>query len=216
MYSTFKQRFDNLEKQYIDDKQLIKNEIYDYITANPNDIEFMVLVYYEDMLSTIELQQLNVYDLIRQTPVNVSQSCFSCGCEFKMPVTSKTNFKEITKGKHRGMCSICNEKSNEKSKEHWKRIEEEDNKEKLLKEKMIQELKAMPYKDYLNTEYWKKLRIYALKEANFSCKLCKKKGELHVHHSSYAHRGEGRHELKDLICLCSDCHSKFHDKEKPA
>ena len=67
------------------------------------------------------------------------------------------------------------------------------------------------YKDYLESETWNKTRKEKLKEAEYKCQLCSKKDiELHVHHNTY--ENIGNEEMNDLIVLCKDCHSKFHDK----
>lgn len=72
---------------------------------------------------------------------------------------------------------------------------------------------ALPYDEYLSTVHWKNLREEKLREAEFRCQLCNAVGvELHVHHRTYERLG---HERKcDLIVLCKDCHSHFHDKLK--
>lgn len=74
----------------------------------------------------------------------------------------------------------------------------------------LQELKTMPYKEYLQTAHWKNVRKQALFRAKYKCSLCGKKGKLNVHHNTYENRGGEKDE--DLIVLCQDCHGKFHDK----
>lgn len=67
------------------------------------------------------------------------------------------------------------------------------------------------YKQYLETNHWQNVRENKLKESNYKCQLCSKKDiELHVHHNTY--ENIGNEEMNDLIVLCKDCHSKFHDK----
>ncbi|MGL5347563.1 MAG: hypothetical protein ACRDA3_09425 [Peptostreptococcaceae bacterium] len=67
------------------------------------------------------------------------------------------------------------------------------------------------YKDYLKTIHWDDMRKYKLKEANYKCQLCGvKETELHVHHNNYDNLGDEC--PSDLIVLCKDCHSKFHNK----
>ena len=75
----------------------------------------------------------------------------------------------------------------------------------------LKELKAMPYKDYLQTQHWKKKRAKKFRSARFRCELCNKKGPgLNVHHRTYKRRG---HEAsKDLIVLCKKCHKEIHGK----
>ena len=49
------------------------------------------------------------------------------------------------------------------------------------------------------------------RKAGFKCQLCGRKGDLNVHHNTYNSRGN--ENLKDLIVLCKDCHTKFHNAE---
>ena len=82
----------------------------------------------------------------------------------------------------------------------------------LYERSRLNELKDMPYKDYLATPEWRGVRSGALGRANHKCELCNASGvELHVHHKTYERRGEELPE--DLIVLCKDCHAKHHDKE---
>jgi 5-methylcytosine-specific restriction endonuclease McrA len=69
---------------------------------------------------------------------------------------------------------------------------------------------ATHYKEYLETPHWKKLRALALKEANYQCALCPSTKSLEAHHKIYAHLGQ--ETLKDIVVLCSLCHSIHHDK----
>jgi len=71
-------------------------------------------------------------------------------------------------------------------------------------------LKSMPYKEYLLTYHWRTMRSKALKRAHYKCQICGSTKQLNVHHNTYENRGEEKYE--DLIVLCKDCHSKFHDK----
>lgn len=67
---------------------------------------------------------------------------------------------------------------------------------------------------FLRTPYWNAISLYAKSKANFSCQLCNSKENLRTHHRTYERHGyEHRDEVikQDLIVLCDDCHSKFHD-----
>ena len=86
---------------------------------------------------------------------------------------------------------------------------------KLLDWFVIDSIKQMDYKDFLNTVYWKAIRQYKLDKANNKCALCNSKKRLNVHHKTYDRHGtEHLPEVadEDLIVLCQDCHAKFHDK----
>lgn len=75
----------------------------------------------------------------------------------------------------------------------------------------ITALRAMPYRDYLQTEHWKALRQQMLKRARYRCQLCNRGDvSLHVHHRTYENRGDERYS--DLIVLCADCHQTFHER----
>jgi 5-methylcytosine-specific restriction endonuclease McrA len=68
--------------------------------------------------------------------------------------------------------------------------------------------RGMPYQEYLQTDQWQERRNDALKRAGFSCQVCCSRAQLHVHHRTYARRGE---ELDtDLTVLCAECHKIFH------
>lgn len=81
-------------------------------------------------------------------------------------------------------------------------------------ELLIPYIKKLKYKDFLNTNYWKKIKEYKKYRSNYSCELCSVQNNLHVHHKTYKNHG---HEIyreviyNDLVVLCEDCHHKFHD-----
>ena len=66
------------------------------------------------------------------------------------------------------------------------------------------------YKEYLNSDHWKQIRLKALDRAGNRCQLCSSTDNLNVHHNTYKNRGN--EDLKDLVVLCRECHAKFHDK----
>ncbi len=66
------------------------------------------------------------------------------------------------------------------------------------------------YSDYLKTEHWRALAERVKEQAGRRCQICNSGGRLEGHHRTYDNLGA---ELPgDVIALCSDCHSKFHDK----
>ena len=76
----------------------------------------------------------------------------------------------------------------------------------------INKLRNMNYKNYLESEHWKHYKEQAIKNAHYKCQLCNKDHTLlNVHHNNYENRG--RETFLDTIVLCSECHSKFHNKE---
>jgi len=73
----------------------------------------------------------------------------------------------------------------------------------------LQELRQMPYKDYLKTDEWRRRRFLALSIAGEHCQVCNAPGPgLQVHHRRYDHIGEER-PVRDLTVLCERCHELF-------
>lgn len=66
------------------------------------------------------------------------------------------------------------------------------------------------YSEYLKTEHWNNIKATKKHEAGYRCQLCSNDNKLHVHHNNY--NNLFMEEMNDLIVLCKDCHSKFHDK----
>ena len=104
------------------------------------------------------------------------------------------------------LCKACREQRKSKDSE-W---EQERERKYVEREKIIQELKTMPYQQYLMSDHWKKTRYRSLRKASFRCQLCNSKDNLQVHHITYERRG--CELLEDLIVLCRPCHARFHDK----
>lgn len=68
------------------------------------------------------------------------------------------------------------------------------------------------YQEYLQTEHWLRLAEETKRLAGYRCQVCNSPLDLCAHHRTYEHRGD---ELQsDLICLCRDCHERFHEKGK--
>jgi hypothetical protein len=77
--------------------------------------------------------------------------------------------------------------------------------------KTVGDLQQMPYTEFLQTDYWRSIRLYLLTTYQ-SCQLCCLTDQLQVHHRSYRFRGSEIFHLEDLIVLCGNCHARFHDK----
>lgn len=73
----------------------------------------------------------------------------------------------------------------------------------------LDELRAMPYRRYLQTPEWSRARRAALSRADNACSLDATHTEnLEVHHRSYEHLGA---ELaSDVVVLCHSCHQLHH------
>jgi len=73
----------------------------------------------------------------------------------------------------------------------------------------VEYLRSLPYREYLKTDHWKKIRKKALKYAEYRCQLCNVKNvELHVHHRTYDN--VGCEKPADLTVLCKLHHEQFH------
>ena len=79
-------------------------------------------------------------------------------------------------------------------------------------ETAIAALRRLPYREYLRTAHWLRVRVLALERARHACALCPSTERLEVHHRSYQRRGFEQPE--DVIVLCADCHSRHHRKER--
>ena len=145
--------------------------------------------------------------------LNASFSDIKCKvCLEPIVFKSKNAYKEFLDNSEKsygGECKSCLERRLEIN-----RIECD----KQIKERQIQyqitlnKLKALPYPEYLQTSHWIKLRDEHLKRSKYRCQICNKNGKLNVHHRTYERRGE--EDYKDLVTLCEDCHTLFHNQGK--
>ena len=71
-------------------------------------------------------------------------------------------------------------------------------------------LAALPYEEFLESDYWHALRRYIKRSHNYCCSSCGAKGILEVHHDVYDFRGQELLFSNSLACLCSICHRKAH------
>jgi hypothetical protein len=72
-------------------------------------------------------------------------------------------------------------------------------------------LRALPYTEYLQTDWWKHVRAVALKTRGTKCERCgATHRQLHIHHKSYVHRGDELRHLDDLEVVCRLCHIDEH------
>ena len=131
----------------------------------------------------------------------VTVNCSRCGKEFKFTAKYKS-----------GWCPDCkrmiwNERHSEEYEAYKERYDLPDE-EDVLTQDRIQELEAMPYKEYLLTPEWTRIRKFIYWRAGGRCQVCNKKGILHVHHRTYELRGT--ESPYNLIAVCPTCHSKFH------
>ena len=133
--------------------------------------------------------------------------CKSCGKKERRNFNSRTAYKDSRDGIE---CDECREKKSQQNEQMMLKFRQERLEREAEKKALLEALKTMPYREYLETEHWKQLRMEMLKKAKFMCQLCAAKGQLHVHHKTYENRGN--EPYSDLIVLCANCHGKFHDK----
>ncbi len=75
---------------------------------------------------------------------------------------------------------------------------------------MSNELRDLPYLEYLQSDHWRDVRRDAYRRAGGRCQVCGATRALECHHNNYAHLGNERPE--DVIILCRDCHRLFHER----
>ena len=72
----------------------------------------------------------------------------------------------------------------------------------------LEELRTMPYPQYLQSPEWQILREMKLRRDGFRCRLCPSEYRLEVHHALYSPRGD--EDLDALVVLCHPCHQRVH------
>lgn len=116
-------------------------------------------------------------------------------------------------GKHWGVSKpdsverLCDPCSTAKA-EAWIRKHNRETKERL------EYLRGLPYREYLRTDHWQKVRADCLKRFRGKCQICNSGTRVHVHHRTYINRGCEKYT--DVIVLCSGCHDIFHKEGKLA
>ncbi len=73
-------------------------------------------------------------------------------------------------------------------------------------------IKGMDYQNFLKTPYWKAITAHTKYKAGYRCQLCNSAYDLVTHHRNYDIHGREHDHIQELIVLCDDCHSKFHDQ----
>jgi len=64
------------------------------------------------------------------------------------------------------------------------------------------------YKEYLQSDEWKRKRYVVLKRDNWRCVYCGAPAT-QVHHLKYA-RNIGKEPIEWLVSVCKDCHKSIH------
>ena len=65
---------------------------------------------------------------------------------------------------------------------------------------------------FLQSDWWRSLRMACLESAGFRCQGCGSGKRLQAHHVTYRENWFDTRQ-EDLRCLCNRCHSHVHDKD---
>jgi len=65
------------------------------------------------------------------------------------------------------------------------------------------------YREYLQSDDWKRKRYVVLKRDNWRCVYCGKRAS-QVHHTKYAKYNIGREPIEWLVSVCKNCHESIH------
>lgn len=146
-------------------------------------------------------------DSIHSVTANIG--CDRCG--ELIIIKSRTQLNEETKNTKKGyrvLCKTCQTQDMHECHAHYEQEEQ-------LRNERLDQLRRIPYRQYLQTPEWKERRLQHLKSAGFRCQVCNSpQRPLDVHHRTYERRGQEYY--KDLIVLCRECHSTFHESGKLA
>lgn len=132
-------------------------------------------------------------------PAVLDMRCVDCGEAYT--ATSRGNAQTALSWERDYCCGKCR---SERQILRFRK-EGEERKARLARD---EELRWMPYRDYLGTDEWSERRRTVIRKADFKCQVCAAGGRLHVHHRTYARRGVER--IEDMIALCPICHDLFH------
>ncbi len=130
--------------------------------------------------------------------------CMNCyGC---LNMTKPLPFKKYAE-KVRGESVFLDHKFKE-----WKEEKNAEAKEIYEVEKHLKYIKTNDYfyRNHLQSEYWKTIRLKALERDNKICQSCKSARATEVHHLTY--KNLGSETLDELISYCRACHEKVHEK----
>ena len=75
--------------------------------------------------------------------------------------------------------------------------------------KISEIVKDISYADYLKTNWWKRRRLKAIRQARRKCNRCGRRDKLQVHHLNYKRLWMERRS--DLEVLCCGCHRHEHE-----
>lgn len=67
------------------------------------------------------------------------------------------------------------------------------------------------YKQYIQSNHWRRTRKQKLKEAGGICERCRRNDATQAHHLHYG--SLGKEKMEDLQAVCRPCHEKIHNIE---
>lgn len=107
-----------------------------------------------------------------------------------------------TNGKNIRLCNGCRKLRRE-------------NKQYLLRNKILIGMGYKNYKDYLESRLWIKTRLKVLTRDKFKCRICGNFGG-NIHHLRYDRATLLGKSIKGMITLCGECHKyiEFEDGKK--
>ena len=74
------------------------------------------------------------------------------------------------------------------------------------------------YRDYLQSDYWKRFRLVAYEVFEYKCHFCDSSINLNVHHTRYykttLRTGNERNNFRWFLVVCSSCHTRIHSLQK--
>lgn len=188
----------------------LKKELEKLLEENSETIgkELAFKLHWQHQVGTktiAKMLKMNIYQLSESHILDTTTNANCNVCNSILTVKNLNDLKRRQEEKD-FTCNDCKKKIDN---QRQTQANEQYKKDELEKQKRLFYLKTMPYKEYLETDEWKLKRKDALIRANYKCQLCNQSGALNVHHRTYERRGNEL--IKDLIVLCSKCHSKFHD-----
>ncbi len=70
----------------------------------------------------------------------------------------------------------------------------------------------MEYREYLNSEAWKKRKERYYESHERKCKACGSRRKIHLHHKTYNRLGSERDA--DMVPMCERCHFNLHQWQR--
>ena len=185
---------------------------YDYFKMDPDEI-ILNQLYWNRGISKKQIQTaLNMNNFQPKSKAK-TVGCKRC----RKPIILEKKHKNTGWGKGYNykyniynpdhFCSTCLEE-----KKQEKKIEKLKQRTRMANyDVRYEELRTMPYHEYLQTYEWKTTAKSAYRRAGYKCQLCGAKNvRLNAHHNTYENRGNERSE--DIMVLCEECHEKYSTK----